>query len=281
MSRIIVPPRRLWTPPRLQRGYVVIDAYRNPAGGVPTDFWYDDMVAASSHALVFDINDMGSLYQDTAGATPVTALGQTFKAIRNKGPTGGLATSSTGAVLQYSATYDRNYFVPPSTNSFTFTGAADFLGEINLSVIAIGELQGNTSNYEYLFQFGLDSDGSYHRLAMGNVVGEGFKFFSGGAGGAVPLDSIPYRTGAGVFIGTRETPSPSNADYCDLNAYRDGTLLTGSGYVHKNGVVSNVLSLGDYTTGGAAPCAKLFGLVAVDRVITSGERADAVAGGLG
>lgn len=33
MSRIIVPRRKLWTPPQRQGGYVVLDAYRSGAGG--------------------------------------------------------------------------------------------------------------------------------------------------------------------------------------------------------------------------------------------------------
>ena len=33
MSRLIVPSRKLWTPPQRQRGYVVLDGYRGGGGG--------------------------------------------------------------------------------------------------------------------------------------------------------------------------------------------------------------------------------------------------------
>lgn len=33
MSQIIVPSRKLWTPPQKQRGYVVLDAYQSGGGG--------------------------------------------------------------------------------------------------------------------------------------------------------------------------------------------------------------------------------------------------------
>lgn len=40
MSKLIVPPRKPWTPPQKQRGYVVLDAYRSaPPVTLPTVTW--------------------------------------------------------------------------------------------------------------------------------------------------------------------------------------------------------------------------------------------------
>ncbi|MBZ0088203.1 MAG: hypothetical protein K8F33_08920, partial [Thermomonas sp.] len=33
MNRLILPSRKIWTPPQRQRGYVVLDAYRGGGGG--------------------------------------------------------------------------------------------------------------------------------------------------------------------------------------------------------------------------------------------------------
>lgn len=248
------------------------------------DRWYDGIVSGSANAIVFDLNDLGSLYLDTAGTTHATGVGDTIKAIRNKGTSGGFATSATGAVLQYDSEHDRNYIVPPATNAFTFTGAAAFLGEIDISVIAIADLVGNTSNYECLFQFGSVADGSYKMLLMSQVVGQGFMFYTLGGGGGVPYhSSLSYRSGAQTFIGSRKTTSPAGPSYSSMSLYESGTLIASSDYIAKSGTATNILVLGDFhpTVGVPAPVGKFYGMVAVDRVITSTERSAAVAGGLG
>lgn len=62
MSRLILPSRKIWTPPQRQRGYVVLDAYRGGGGGDP--YWSN--VAS---LLNFDGADGSTTFTDQTGKT--------------------------------------------------------------------------------------------------------------------------------------------------------------------------------------------------------------------
>lgn len=245
--------------------YAMMKRQGNPSGG----YWYAGIMSASSTAIAFDVEDMSTLFQDTAATTPVTAVGQTIKAIANKGPAGGYATSATGAALQVDGAGHR-YFVPPSTNPFRHSSIpSGLLGHINRSVIVIGALVGNTSKSESLCQLGTDVDGGGKVLFLGNVSGElAFQLYSLGLGGG---NHAAYQSGDGVWTGTVGA-GPSTDK---LTTYRGNSFLQ-SADRNKMNVATGRLTLGDYSIA-SLPCSKFRTLVMVDRVVTSGEIATAAA----
>ncbi len=232
-------------------------------------YWYDGIMAASTTPIAFDVEDMSTLFQDTAGTTPVTAVGQTIKAIANKGSGGGFATSSTGAVLQVDGAGHR-YFVPPATNPFRHNAIpSGLLGHIDRAVIVIGALVGNTSKSESLCQLGSDVDGYGKVLFLGNVSSENaFQLYSLGPDGG---NHSAYQSGDGVWTGTVGAGPSTDT----LTTYRGNSLLQ-SANRNKMNVATGLLTLGDYSIV-SLPCSKFRTLVMVDRVVTSGEIATAAA----
>lgn len=82
MSRLILPSRKIWTPPQRQRGYVVLDGYRGGGGAwtpavlSPGEWWdfSDAATVTSSGGLISAISSKGSgarsASQGTAGLKP-------------------------------------------------------------------------------------------------------------------------------------------------------------------------------------------------------------------
>lgn len=77
----------------------------------------------ASVTLWLDISDFGSLWQNTAGSTAVTAVGQLVKRIDNKGSAGGYFENSTGWYLRQS-TSSGYYLEADGATEFVSSGAA-------------------------------------------------------------------------------------------------------------------------------------------------------------
>lgn len=130
----------------------------------------------SNLAVWYDISDISTLFQDTAGTTPVTADGQTVKRINDKSGNGYNATYSTGWV--YHANSGKPYlamdnvagFVSPSGTVF-----ADANGQFSEWVVA--NLSNNGNNWLISGLFGnlllanpaLNRDQAYVNGSGGNI----------------------------------------------------------------------------------------------------------------
>ena len=91
MSRLILPSRKIWTPPQRQRGYVVLDAYRG--GGGEPDYAH----------TVLQIHPGGSngdtAITDTSSyARTLTRVGSTIQVVTDTDAPGGTALDYDGTV---------------------------------------------------------------------------------------------------------------------------------------------------------------------------------------
>jgi hypothetical protein len=236
---------------------------------VTSSYWYAAIVAASANAMVFDVDDLSTLYTDTAHTTPATGVGDTIRAIFNKGPDGGYATSSSGMVLAFDAVLGKYYLQGPPAgttgrNPFLFAYPSAFTGSPDLSIVVAAELY-STSDYQYLAQFGLDTDngGSHGIVLLGNSNAAGtFVMLNLGSGGGIQLGS--YLSGTHVFMGIADHSAPS------YHIYQDGASLFGNFVTNYHNLSTQQLSLWDYYNSGA-PCKRCFSIVIVDRVLTGSE----------
>jgi hypothetical protein len=84
------------------------------------------LFAGGQVGLWYDPNDLFTLFQDAAGTTPVTAVGQSVGLIRDKSGNGGHASQTVTSkcpVLAYDSTLGRNYLL--------FDGVDDYLQTAN------------------------------------------------------------------------------------------------------------------------------------------------------
>lgn len=80
-------------------------------------------------AAWYDISDLSKLSQDTSGATPVTAVGQTVRRVADKSGNGNHAISTVGCVLSQDGN-GAYYLAGDGTAFFTITGSASALSFI-------------------------------------------------------------------------------------------------------------------------------------------------------
>lgn len=113
MSRLILPSRKIWTPPQRQRGYVVLDGYRGGSGGDP-DYAH----------TVLQIHPGGSngdtAITDTSSyARSLTRVGTTIQVVTDADAPGGTA-------LDYDGTLSCAYTAATSTELDMRAGAFQF-----------------------------------------------------------------------------------------------------------------------------------------------------------
>lgn len=93
MSRLILPSRKIWTPPQKQRGYVLLDAYRSDAGGGEPDYAH----------TVLQIHPGGSngdtaIIDTSSYARTLTRVGTTIQVVTDSDAPGGTALDYDGTV---------------------------------------------------------------------------------------------------------------------------------------------------------------------------------------
>ena len=154
--------------------------------------------AAGENGVWYDFSDFSSLFQDTAGTVPFTAVGQTVRRINDKSGNGHHATSAGGSVLNVEGV---NYFLdvnganPFSTPSFAFGSGA-------FTMWAGAFINGGT-----LVSFG----------NIGSQAGT-FDFGSYAAGGLL------YRNGSAIAFGGRNAASqPQLPDVWSMTCDLSGT----------------------------------------------------------
>lgn len=153
--------------------------------------------SSASPALWLDISDLSTLFQDTAGTVPVTAVGQTVKRINNKGSAGGYFSNSTGWPLEQGA---------GSSYKLNMSGTSLFASSFNATSV------GSVSAIEFIVGFApslasSNTDPWYApsviQVANGNSgLGIAFhtstqpQFWNVDAGGADKITSLTYTLNA-------------------------------------------------------------------------------------
>lgn len=117
-------------------------------------------------AHVFDFNDLTSLFQDVAATIPVTAPGQTVRAIRDQ-ISGGYATNATGVQVLWDAARNAYYLNTSFSLPFGMTADATFVGNGDRSIIHVANMAG--ANIEVPSRLFGSPMGNGEEFGLGNV----------------------------------------------------------------------------------------------------------------
>ena len=157
------------------------------AGGQSLDSAVRALFANGEQGAWYDPSDLSTMFQDSAGTTPVTAVGQSVGRILDKSGRGNHATQATAAsrpVLQQDGN-GKYYLAFDGVNDFLSTGSVDFTGTDKMTVVA--GVRSNANGYSnilelgtdaassngFAFQRGFSANGDYAGLLYGTSLGYG------------------------------------------------------------------------------------------------------------
>lgn len=179
MSQIIVPSRKLWTPPQKQRGYVVLDAYRGGGGGSGGS-WPD--FSTVSALLHFDGVSGGTTFTDETGKAWTLNAGPTINTTNQKYGSGCVhfnTSNSTAAYLKTPHHADFNF----GSGDFTIQFWVDYITAAtgyNGCVVAHDQVGGtrgwlfNKNSVANDLRFSANIGGTLHTLVdSSGIVPEG------------------------------------------------------------------------------------------------------------
>lgn len=172
MSQIIVPSRKLWTPPQKQRGYVVLDAYRGGGGGGGSDPYWSYVVsllnfpgADGSTAI---IDETGMVWSVQGNAQIDTSLG--YNACQFDGSGDWLGSGSTAAANPTGVPYCIEAIIIPNPSGRTQVIANSRDGYGNGAwFFCVG-----FSNKLVILSW--DNSGSYNEIVCGTVLSAGTQY---------------------------------------------------------------------------------------------------------
>jgi hypothetical protein len=168
--------------------------FANPRRSEAPTVWTPATASAKAY---YDVSDISTLFQDTAGTTPLTTDGQTCKRINDKSGNGidMLATNGTGWV--YHANSGKPYLSMDGTETFRNSSAAITWGDGSGQVSMGGAVNFTTNaGTQDLFQ-GVNVYGVILKNNSGNVLANAYS----AAGSIVGTDNGPAITaGAGVAL---------------------------------------------------------------------------------
>ena len=221
------------------------------------------LFAGGEKGGVYAVRDWSKLFQDTAGATPVTAAGQTVKRINDISGNGLHVTNSTGWVLGV----DANGF-----SYLTMDGASAFKASpawsgTALTIGAAVNTESTPSGNEQLVSIGSVADNdAYGGLRLQNTTGYG-QFFAEADLGNVSVTATSQGIPADAHVHIAQTGGPT--------LYRDRLSTTGTGSITTL-TGFDVLTIGALSWFGVTnsyASGKFYGAVIVTRSITTDERA--------
>jgi len=146
------------------------------------------LFASGEQGVWYDPSDFSTMFQDSAGTTPVTAVGQPVGKILDKSGRGNHASQSTAAarpVLQQDGN-GKYYLAFDGVDDFLSTGSINFTATDKMTVVAgvrsnandysnILELGTNAaSSNGFAFQRGFSANGDYAGLLYGTSLGYGY-----------------------------------------------------------------------------------------------------------
>lgn len=133
------------------------------------------LFAAGEQGVWYDPSDLSTLFQDSAGTTPVTAAGQPVGRMLDKSGCGNHATQTTDAARRILRVDEngRYYLAHTGSNTWMQTGNVNFTGTDKMSVFAGVKKLSNTVGmvYEHSASTGVWAGSSYLTTGTDAVTG--------------------------------------------------------------------------------------------------------------
>lgn len=233
--------------------------------------WYASLFANGEQGMVFDFNDLQSMFTDTTHLNPVASVGDQIKSIRCA-VTGAYAViqGSCSMVLDFDAS--RNLYKgkiittsvdPGAVMQATGSLPASLGGDNSVSLVAAAEY--NSAEQGVPILIGPAAVANGNALALGNLFDPGNRvdFLQFGSGRGIQSD--PAADGVQVLIGTKGV----RAGTAPFKIYRNGALAA----------TANVSPIGNITTLNLDICRvtsagrSVYACVAVNREISASEAA--------
>jgi hypothetical protein len=201
-----------------------------------------DLFAAGEQGVYFDPGDITTLFQDTAGTIPVTAVGQAVALIKDKSGRGHDATQST-------AGYRPTWQIDPGGHGYLlFDGVNDYMATGNINLTGTAQVTATV---------GLLVDGTNRLAGMRRIT------YSGDWNGTVSFFNTATATATNVVNNFTIASEPTNtseqyfgvflADYTGTWTFAmssdDSAMLwigdvAGFGYSSSNTLISTIFSSG-------------------------------------
>jgi hypothetical protein len=216
----------------------------------------------------YDPSDLGTLWQDTAGTTPVTATGQAVARIDDKSGNGNHAVQATEANRPILRQDDGLYYLE-------FDGVNDFLQKT--SAITLAE------NHYWGGAFQLDTRGGINTALFSSATSYGAVVNSADACGIYQRSDVVERVVAGLRIGVGSSfVAEINSAFSIGSpfigeAYHEGDTLYASNTTSSANVAAddnNTSANHPISIGSDGHEARFYGGLVVMRALTSGEKDD-------
>lgn len=239
--------------------------------GMASGFSPSSLFAAGEQGVWYDPSDFSTMFQDTAGTTPVTAVGQSVALIRDKSGRGNHATQATAGsrpTLQQDAT--GRYYLSfdgvddgLATANLAFTASDKIIlaaGVRKMSDAAVGTVCEFSSNF-------LISDGSFVLYAPDAAGAPRYYFGSRGTSLATSTANVTAPS-TNVLTGLADIAAP--AATIRVNAVDSNTSTATQG----TGNYGNYpLFIGRRSGGGRAFNGRLYGMIARGGAVTADQLA--------
>lgn len=168
------------------------------------------LFGSSEVGVMYDPSDLTSMFQDSTGTTPVTAVGDPVGKILDKSGRGNHATQSTSTarpVLQQDSN-GRYYLAFDGTDDFLVTSSINFTGTDKMSVFA-GVYKGQDAATAIIAELSADSTGNAGTFYMtapssGGATDARFAVIDGVAAAVTADKTSGYTTGLSVLAGTSD-----------------------------------------------------------------------------
>lgn len=219
------------------------------AGAAPVVWTPASLFAASEVGVWYDPSDLSTLWQDTAGTTPVTAAGQAVARMDDKSGNGLHITQDTAANRPLLQTAGGLYYLD-------YDGTDDIMTRAAVAgsawTVIVGASQDNDATGGLVFgnrtatadRFGVRLDNSI--AAIGHYNGAWLTKSRGSTSGGVP-DTSPHVLSALVSEGSSVT------------AYYDGSTMTDTGTPLSNS--TDIMAIGGSTTSSYNLDGKVYGII--------------------
>jgi len=232
-----------------------LGAMMQSGGAVP--FSIADFFASSEQGAWYGPSDLSTLFQDSAGTTPVTTAGQPVGLMLDKSGNGNHATQATAAARPTYQTDGVLHWLEFDGVDDTMAAASGvYFGEASTTVVAVTPQEGAANNRTFAIggvdasvyaSFGTDK---FEGALGGYVAGTTFQVFTVAS------------SGANVFAWLRSKPDNTAA------FRKNGSLLNTTTHNGENTADSGLMIAG---SGTKRTRLLFFGVVHIERVMTSSE----------
>jgi hypothetical protein len=205
----------------------------------------------------YDPSDLSTLFQDSAGTTPVTTAGQPVGLMLDKSGNANHATQATAAARPTYQTDDVLHWLEFDGVDDTMAAASGvYFGEASTTVVAVTP-QERAANNRTFSRGGVDADAyvsfgtdKFEGALNGYAAGTNFQVFTVAS------------SGANVFAWLRSKPDNT------ATFRKNGSLLNTTTHSKENTADSGLMIAGDGTK---RTRLLFFGVVHIERVMTSSE----------